>query len=271
MERTAERWTQAHDLALVFLSVAYGTDHDLSDEEISSITGLLQAWREDFALAEVREVVMEAMAVMLRKEAEKELNRTINHLKSTLSIEDRRRVLEDVVRIAEADGILLSSERSLISLLADTWQIKPTGDRLINQSSVDQEDAPLWSLLHDIALIFLVVAHGSTNSLSPDEITTMIARIGEWQSDLDDASIRDVLRVVLEYYAQQPTRDDLETSILAIRDAFPRVQRLAVLNDLVTIAEADDVINEYEIEMISMLAKAWKLDIRFGGKPQAMA
>jgi len=271
MDRTAEKWTKEHDLALIFLSVAYGTDHDLSDEEIASITSLLQAWREDFDIGEVREVVMEAMAVALRDDADVEIRRTIKHLKATLSIEDRRRVLEDVVHIAEADGILLSSERSLISLLADTWQIKPTGDRLLHQSTVNQEETPAWSLLHDIALVFLIVAHGSTNSLSADEIATMIARLGEWQPDLSDEDIRDVLRVVIEYYAQQPSRDEIETSVVAIRDAFPRVQRLAVLNDLVTIAEVDDVINEFEVEMITMLAKAWKLEIRLGGNPTALA
>ena len=37
MIKSNETWTRAHDLALVYVALAYGTDNTLSDEEVETI------------------------------------------------------------------------------------------------------------------------------------------------------------------------------------------------------------------------------------------
>ena len=39
---TTDDWTTTHDLAVVYIAIAYGTDHDLSDEELKVLTEALQ-------------------------------------------------------------------------------------------------------------------------------------------------------------------------------------------------------------------------------------
>ncbi|MGI9175230.1 MAG: TerB family tellurite resistance protein [Rhodothermales bacterium] len=268
MQTEKDSWTQTHDLALIYIALAYGTDHQLSDEELDQITAALQSQREGMSEEEVQVIVMETMAIYLGGEVrmEAEVTRSMQSLKAALSPEERRRVLEDVVRIAEADGVILLSERSLIRMLAELWGIKATAGRLLERSTVPVEALPEWSLLHDISLVYLVLAHATDNELSDDEIEVMIERLQEWQPDLAEEDVRGVLRGALQVYADEPDEDALGASVSAIREGLPVVQRLAVLDDLTHIAEADGTVNEHEEQMISTLSQAWGITVRLNGK-----
>ena len=268
MQTEKDSWTHTHDLALIYIALAYGTDHQLADAELDRITAALQRRRDSTGEKEAQEIVIETMAVYLGGEErmEAEVMRSMQTLKAALSPEERRRVLEEVVRIAEADGVMLRSEQSLIRMLAEVWEVKPAAGRLLERSTVPFEDLPDWSLLHDISLVYLVLAHATDNELSDDEIEVIIERLQEWQPDLAEEDVREVLRGALQVYADEPDEDTLGASVSAIREGLPVVQRLAVLDDLIHIAEADGTVNEYEEEMISTLSQAWGITVRLNGK-----
>ncbi len=137
-----QTWTRAHDLAFIFIALAYGTDQDLHEDELATITDVLQHWRDNFPADEVQDVVMEAVAIFKGDEVDVEVHRSMNALKQQLSLADRHRALEDVVRIAEADGVLLHSERELIYQLAEAWEIRAAGERLIEKTSATVADKP---------------------------------------------------------------------------------------------------------------------------------
>lgn len=261
-----DTWTTTHDLALVYVALAYGTDHDLSDEETAAITERLMHWSGSDAEA-MRETMMEALAIYLEAGADEEVARSVHQLAATLSGDERRRALEDVVRIAEADGLLLSSEQSLIATLAETWKVKATEKRLIDQTTATVEERTAWSLLHDLGLLYIVLAHSADDELSDAEITAMINRVQEWQPELSEEEARQVLREALAVYGEkQPDEETLRGSVQAIRDALPTIQRLVVLDDLAYIANADGHYDENERAMIASLAQAWKVSVRMDGQ-----
>ncbi|HEX7071846.1 MAG TPA: TerB family tellurite resistance protein, partial [Rhodothermales bacterium] len=165
-----ESWTQAHDLALIYIALAYGTDSELSETELRTITDAIATWRTDLSRVEVNEIVLEAVAVFLEGNPRTEVVNSMQTLKEALTVEQRRRALDDIVRIAESDGVLLHRERGLITFLASIWEMKATGMRLIEQISVPEEQVPTWSLLHDISLMYVVMAHSTDNNLSEPEI-----------------------------------------------------------------------------------------------------
>ena len=268
MSKLNDTWTRAHDLALIYLGLAYGTDYTLSDEELATVTKALQQWRAAFDVEDVQEVMLEAMTVFLEEDAGDEVVRSMKSLKDLLTEEERCKALEDVVRIAEADGVLLSSEQGLISMLAEVWELKGAGRSLLEKSDVKVEERPAWSLMHDISLIYLVVAHASNNELTDEEIAAMQERLRDWEPQLSADDIRTVLREALAFYADEPDQEMLMHSIQAIRKGLSLVQRLAVLNDLVFIAETDGDLNEHEEQMIRTLARHWKLDVRLNGQAQ---
>ncbi|MDE2996806.1 MAG: TerB family tellurite resistance protein [Bacteroidota bacterium] len=131
MQHQDKSWTHIHDNALVFLALAYSSDADLSDSEVDTISEALRRWKPKATDREIHEVVMESAAIFFESDAEREVVLSVRTLGEALNIDQRRQVLEDVMRVAEADGVLLNAEQNLLSVLAGAWDIKATKDRLI--------------------------------------------------------------------------------------------------------------------------------------------
>ena len=124
MHQSSDTWTRAHDLALIFTALGYGSDKELTDSEIDSIKAALSSWRPDDSEDEIEEIVMEAIAVIFEGDADEEVARSIRSLKEVLSVEQRRKAIEEAMRIAEADGVLQDNERTLITVLAEIWEVE---------------------------------------------------------------------------------------------------------------------------------------------------
>jgi uncharacterized tellurite resistance protein B-like protein len=171
------------------------------------------------------------------------------------------------MRIAEADGVLLEREQGLIHLLADAWSLKQLGEDLVEDTSaVVQRKGEDWSLIHELAFLYIVVAHSANNDLSSDEIDVMLERLGEWQPELSQEEIRDVFRRSLQVYADEPEQSLIQDSVEALKEVLPLVQRLTVLDDLNTVAHADGGLTRNERELIMYLAQAWDINVRLNGR-----
>ncbi len=98
------------DLALIFIALAYGADSELTDTEVESLTAAIGRWRPDDEPDDIREVVIGALAVFEEDQIGDEVMSAIESLDKELDLESKQRALEDTMLIAEADGLLLSSE-----------------------------------------------------------------------------------------------------------------------------------------------------------------
>lgn len=260
-------WTTSHDLALIYIALAYGTDHDLSDSEMNALTDALEDWAVIPEDVHIQEVVMEAATAFLEGDARAEVRRSINQLEDELSATERRQALRDVMRIAEADGVLLEREQGLIHLLADAWSLKQLGEDLVEDTSaVVQRKAEDWGLIHELAFLYIVVAHSANNDLSGEEIEVILDRLGEWQPQMSREEIRDVFRRSLQVYADEPEQDLIQESVETLKEVLPLVQRLTVLDDLNSVAYADGALTRNERELIMYLAQAWDINVRLNGR-----
>lgn len=265
-----DTWTTAHDLSLIYIALAYGTDDNLADEELNVIVERLSRWNPPSKVLEesgqhVQEIVMEAMAVYLEDEPGREVADSVEALAKKLERPERCHALEDALRIAEADGLLLSSEQNLLTALSDAWDLRAAGRRLIEDSALEVEAGGQWSLLHDLGLVYLVVAHSTDEELSAPEIQAILGRLQEWHAAIGEDEAREVLREVLAFYSEEPTSEALEASMRTVKESLPIVQRLVVLNDLVGIATVEGNFNEHKQQMIRALAEAWEVPVRLGG------
>ena len=253
-----DTWTRTHDLALILIALAYGTDRRLADEELDAIVDAIAGWRPGRNAEEAKEIVMETVAVYLESDVETEVINSINTLRQVLTPDQRKRALDDAARVALADGVYLGSERSLVSVLASAWDVK----QLPFEDGEDEEE---WTVMHDLGLLFIALAHGTDSDLSDKEIVAIIERMSQWQPDKSEKEIRSILRHVLQFYATQPADRDFGRSITAIRMSFPIPQRLAVLDDLLYVARSDGEITDHEREMIATLSHAWGVGVRLNG------
>jgi uncharacterized tellurite resistance protein B-like protein len=259
MSTRNDQWTITHDLALLFVALAYGTDRDLAEEEVDAITRSLEEWRPDASSEEIRTIIVEAMNVLMDDQSRAAVSRSIATLGKTLSEEELSDVLAHVNHIAEVDGILLQREEHLISTLAEAWSLRGLED------VVELDDD--WDLIHQMALIYVVVAHSTDNELSSGEIEAILERVREWDASLDEEAARDVLREALAFYAQEPGEDVLGQTIMTIKNSLAPMRRLILLDDLYYIAYADGTFKANEREMITSLADAWGVSIRLNATP----
>lgn len=264
---SSEGWTTSHNLALIYIALAYGTDHELTDGEMTALTEALREWTVIPDDAHVQEVVMEAATAFLEGDARAEVRHSIDRLSEELTFVERRRALRDVIRIAEADGVLLEREQGLIHVLADAWSLKQLSEELLEDTSaVVQRKGEDWGLIHELAFLYIVVAHSANNDLSSDEIDVMLDRLQEWQPELSRDEIRDVFRRSLQVYAEEPEQALIQESVEALKEVLPVVQRLTVLDDLNTVAHADGGLTRNERELIMHLARAWDVNVRLNGR-----
>lgn len=269
MALPTDSWTNAHDLALIFIALAYGTDHELSEDELDTLVEAVADWRPDWEQTSAREIVLEALTVFVERDADTELQRAVEELAQTLSEDELRQALEQVVHIAEADGIVLSAEQTLITDLGRAWSLKRLSERLLSEATATVEEVPAWSLLHDLVLIYVVVAHSTDGQLTNPEIDVILQRIRHWLPKKDAENPRDVLRDVLRAYSEEPGETVLRQSVEALKDGLPPIQRILVLDDLNHIARADGAITSEEREMIRDLAKAWQVSVRLSSNGRA--
>lgn len=258
-------WTTTHDLAVVYIALAYGTDHDLSDEELMVLTEALQAL-EDREEPTIQEIIVEAATLFVESDAEAEVQRAMEELRVTLSPQERRNTVRYLIRIAEADGVLLEQEQGFIHALAEAWSLKQLSEELLKDTSaVVQRRGENWGLIHELAFLYVLVGHSAGDELSSETVEVMQERLQEWQPDLSGEEIREVVRRALQVCADEPEEALIHDSVEALKEVLPSTQRLTVLDDLHTVARADGTLTRNERELIASLAQAWDLNIRMNG------
>lgn len=242
-------------LAFLYLSIAHRSDEYLSDAELESVTKMLTARSVAQDRGAMQPVVMDALdAYMHTEDTDAAVREAAEHLLDVLSRGERMAVLRDLQTVAESDGVLLSEERSTLDRLADVWEVvSPTGG---SREQIEEE----WGVLHDLAYIYLVLAHGTDKDLARFEVQVMLNKLQEWEPEGASFEMRSVLNSAMNAYALGEDEERLERSIRSVRDGLPRQKRMAAMNDLVKIANADGVFLDNEEDLINHLLTEWEVD-----------
>lgn len=257
---TSEEWTTAHDLALIYCSLAC-VDRDLTDDEVAAIEDLLTERGSLSADRTAAGVVQEAARAL--KQSQKEVRRAVRRVDRDLSPEERRETLHHLLRIAEADGVLLDSERELIHSLANAWDLKPLSDEGNgNFSAVDGRRGEGWTGIHELAFLFVQVGQDADESLASDTLTVMARRLHEWQPEQSTEEVRKVLRRALQAYAERSEDPLIHDCVKGLREVLSPVQQLIVLDDLYTVAGAEEPPTPSQRQHIRSLAQAWGIGVR---------
>lgn len=119
---------------------------------------------------------------------------------------------------------------------------------------------PLAGVLHDLAYIYFVLAHATDDDLSGSERQVIGNKLREWIPDAPVGDVDRMMRLALSEYGEGKDEDRLESAIASVRAALPLQQRMAALNDLVKIANADGVFLDDEEDLINHLQKEWDID-----------
>jgi uncharacterized tellurite resistance protein B-like protein len=118
-----------HDLAVLYLGLAYGADADLDSAEMQEIVARLYKWQPNRDPAMLQHVLREASMTYFNNPSRERLETIIETLGEALDPDTRAAILEDLLGIAKADGEVVALERDYISHLRRIWGGEtPQGD-----------------------------------------------------------------------------------------------------------------------------------------------
>ena len=121
LDRTELDREHIHNLLLLYLAVAYGADRDFDDAEETAIQKLLQSWLPEASDRFVAGMVRAALDLYQIDHA-LSIEGLALGLRSALASEFREQVLQDMARVARADGQQSADEAAVIARVRATWE-----------------------------------------------------------------------------------------------------------------------------------------------------
>jgi uncharacterized tellurite resistance protein B-like protein len=257
---STDEWTTAHDLALIYCGLAC-IDRDLTDDELQAIKRPLAEWVPLTSDTTAKQVVHEAATAL--KQSQKEVGAAVRHVGQKLSTDERRDILQHLLSIAEADGVLLGAERQFLHRLATAWDFKELPDTENDEWEGGPEDREEpWTLVHELAFLFVQMGCIPDDGPSTETFGEMGTRLREWEPDRSGEEIRDVLQRAVKTFNDYAGDPFVEESLETIGESLFSVQHLIVLDDLQTISRADGPPTREQQRRLQSLAETWEMSIR---------
>ena len=276
--------THVPPLARLYVTLAYRTDADLAEEELGAVLDRLHLQAPRVPVEQIEEVVADALFEVQQggHDALAEASAAARVLAAELDAHACERVLEDLLVIAEADGVFHPAERLVLRTCASIWGL-PTPRMPVpalrprDPASLEhvEREPTTWTLLHGLAYVYLALAHGADGTLSENEIEVILRKLREWHPTLRDESARLLLDHAAERFLHDAKAEDggRRAYRAVLRDARQHLDeqgRMLVINDLVEIAFADDVLYAAEETLIYDLIEAWEVQpfAQYGRSPK---
>lgn len=117
-----------------------------------------------------------------------------------------------------------------------------------------------WSAMHDVALLYLALAHGTDFEIDPAEQLTMVERMEAQFPDAHRSRMQRVFDEAMLTYLSGYSREMVDASMASIKESMDKGRRIALLNDLAELASADGAIVPGEVAFIQQLARFWEVD-----------
>lgn len=112
-----------------------------------------------------------------------------------------------------------------------------------------------WSLLHDVALLYLTCMHGPDDRIDESE-SEVVKGLLQARSETS-AQVDRVLNDVTLMYFGNAGKDMIATSIASLGEALTTGQRTDLLREFAQIATADGLVYPTELNLISEIATRW--------------
>jgi hypothetical protein len=117
-----------------------------------------------------------------------------------------------------------------------------------------------WSKTHELAYLYLALAHGADQDLAKSEKKTIVQKVEAWDPLIGHQGALDLLNQVAKTYMADRKSGDASRTRAAIRrlkGAMSKDELSRALTDLVELAQADGVILDAEWDFIDDAKKAW--------------
>ncbi len=250
-------------LATVYVSLAFRASGDPSREYLNEIARAVAKWTlPAVSIDEIHAVVDTSVSTVRSELGRRALAESIRTLSHVADLETRRAFLYDLVQLALHDDWYVHEEGRFISAVARRWDVHPAEEgrsRLWSVMNTHHTESE-WTPVHDLALVYLMLAHRADDELSQSELDAITKKLSEWLPAALPSDVVVIVSEALHIYASGVANDALAKSVERIKHAVPGHQRAALVADLEYVARADNVMLVEEKAIISELAAAWGIE-----------
>ena len=253
----------ANKLAIVYVSLAFRSSLDPPDGYLDEISRKVTRWTsDDVKLPDVQWIVRRAVSTVRGDSGRRALAESIRELGLLADLETRRAFLYDLVQLALHDDWYMHEEGRFISAVARRWDVHPAEEgrerlwSVMNSQTTETE----WTPVHDLALIYLALAHRADDELSQRELDAITKKLAEWLPAALPSDVVIIVSEALHVYARGADDHLISRAVARVKQAVPQHQRSAIITDLEYVARADDVMLVEEKAIISELARAWGVE-----------
>lgn len=114
-----KKWSQIHDIALLYVCCMHGPDADIDQNELDVVRKLLN--ERDGDPFRAKAILDEVMLMYVGRSGPEMLATSIASLHESMNSSDRLQILQDLATIASADGIVYPNEVQFIVGVARQW------------------------------------------------------------------------------------------------------------------------------------------------------
>ncbi len=253
--------TSAADLALIFAALALRSDASPPSDYLEAVAAKLDS-RSCTGKERARRLVSEAVEKMSTVGGKELLVESIRRIRQSYEPDMRRAFLHDLVELALHDDWYMHEEGRFISAVARRWNVHPAEEGKSRLWSVmdSHESADAWTVVHDLALVYLALAHQADDDLSQRELDAIVKKLAEWLPAALPADVVIIVSESLQAYARGLDASAITAAVGRIKRAVPLHQRAALIADLEYVAEADRIVLVEEKTIIAELARAWGVE-----------
>ena len=207
-------------------------------------------------------LIAESLSDLANGDGKRVLGEAVRELGSWFPRTQLREFLHDLVSLALHDDWYAHEEGRYISAVARRWNLHPADDERVRLWSVIDAHASdsEWTPLHDLALVYIAMAHQSDDDLSQAELNAIARKLAEWLPAAIPGDVNAIVGGALRTYAEGDVRTLVRDAVARLKVSVPPHQRTAIFSDLDYIARADDVVLVEEMAIIAELASAWGIE-----------
>ncbi len=215
------------------------------------------------APAVIDTLISESLSDLRNGESKRVLGESVRELGALYDPLRLREFLHDLVSLALHDDWYAHEEGRFISAVARRWTLHPADEERVHLWSVmdSQTSEGDWTPIHDLATVYIALAHRSDDDLSQTELDAIARKLGEWLPAAIPGEVTTIVSDALRAYADDDAIQLVRDAVARLKVRVPPHQRAAIFADLEYIARADDIVLVEEMAIIAELASAWGIEL----------